>query len=143
MLISSSNCHFMCACLCSVKVPSVNQNCRAFQIRALLVDITSECVSCIAAAVSVCCLCVVLEIGMSRKGRYKWNNMQKAFGTVFSVKVSFDYLHLLQVEKGIFCFSKKNTENVRVPLSVKATQIIYNARLWLVTKGDPFSYDAE
>lgn len=106
MLISSSNCNFMCACLCSVKVPSVNQNCRAFQIRALLVvDIASECVSCIAAAVSVCCVCIVLEIGTSRKGRYKWNNMQKAFGTVFSVKVSFDYLHLLQVEKGIF--SKK------------------------------------
>lgn len=63
--------------------------------------------SCIAAAVSVCCVCVVLEIGTSRKGRYKWNNMQKAFGTVFSVKVSFDYLHLLQVDKGIFGFSKK------------------------------------
>lgn len=107
MLISSSNCHFMCACLCSVKVPSVNQNCRAFQIRALLVvDIATECVSCIAAAVSVCCVCVVLEIGTSRKGRYKWN-MQKAFGTVFSVKVSFYYLHLLQVDKGIFGFSKK------------------------------------
>lgn len=118
VLISSSDCHFMCACVCQggwgkyARSLDREKTVALYKCASVLLLIRSQDgVNCIVIQLRVCAVffCCFSDPYTSRKGSFWWHNVKKRrLALCFLLKCRLLSLHVLQVERANFGCCRKS-----------------------------------